>query len=149
MFFSRLLLRNLFILGNAHPIALEGALKIKEIAYIQAEGYAGGALKHGPFALIEKGTPIFLIILNDSEKKKMLTAAAEVHARGGHVIAITNCEDVVKDRHVHQSVSIPSNGLLTAILATVPFQLIAYELSVMKGINPDKPRNLAKAVTVD
>ena len=79
----------------------------------------------------------------------MLTAAAEVHARGAHVIVVTNSEEVMRDRHVHQCVKIPSNGLLTAILATIPFQLIAYELSVLKGINPDKPRNLAKAVTVD
>jgi glucosamine--fructose-6-phosphate aminotransferase (isomerizing) len=114
--------------------------------YIQAEGYAGGALKHGPFALIEPGTPIILIILEDSEKKKMLTAAAEVHARGAYVIAITDSDEVANDRHINMCVRIPSNGLLTAVVATVPFQLIAYELSVLKGINPDKPRNLAKGL---
>lgn len=140
----------MFILGkgSAYPIALEGALKIKEIAYIQAEGYAGGALKHGPFALIEVGTPIMLIILDDNEAKRMLTAAAEVHSRGAHVIAITDSDEVASSRYVHQCIRVPSAGLLTGISAIIPFQLIAYELSVMKGIDPDRPKNLAKAVTV-
>lgn len=136
-----------FVLGKgaAHPIALEGALKIKEIGYIQAEGYAGGALKHGPFALIEKGTPIFLIILEDADKRRMQTAAAEVHARGAFVVAVTDSEEVAKDRHVDLAIRVPSCGLLTAVLATIPFQLIAYELAVANGNDPDKPRNLAKS----
>jgi glucosamine--fructose-6-phosphate aminotransferase (isomerizing) len=75
----------------------------------------------------------------------MLTAAAEVHARGAHVIAITDSEEVAKDRHVHQAIRVPSAGLLTAVVATIPFQLIAYELAVAKGNDPDKPRNLAKS----
>lgn len=140
-----------FILGKAasHAIALEAALKIKEIAYLQTEGYAGGALKHGPFALIEPGTPLFLIILDDHEQKRMLTAAAEVHARGAYVVAITDSDEVAKDKHIDVAIKIPNNGLLSSILAILPFQLIAYELSIRQGINPDKPRNLAKAVTVD
>ena len=144
-------IQKLFILGKgmAHPIALEGALKIKEIAYIQAEGYAGGALKHGPFALIEQGTPVFLIILDDHEKKRMLTAAAEVTARGAYVVVITECNDIQVGKNIKRIVRVSNNGLLTSILASIPFQIIAYELSFLKGINPDKPRNLAKSVTVD
>jgi glucosamine--fructose-6-phosphate aminotransferase (isomerizing) len=143
--------QKLFILGkgNCHPIALEGALKIKEIAYIQAEGYAGGALKHGPFALIEEGTPIIMVIMNDGEKKRMQTACAEVHARGAHVIVVTDDEEVAKDKHVHLAVRVPHCGIMSALVATIPFQSIAYELSLLRGINPDQPRNLAKAVTVD
>ncbi len=120
-------------------------MRCQEIGYIQAEGYAGGALKHGPFALIEKGTPIFLIILEDADKRRMLTAAAEVHARGAHVVAVTDSDEVAKDRHVDLAIRIPSAGLLTAVVATIPFQLIAYELAVAKGNDPDKPRNLAKS----
>lgn len=139
-----------FILGKgaAEPIAHEAALKIKEITYLHAEGYAGGALKHGPFALITQGTPVFLIILQDKHAELMRTAAEEVRARGAHTIIITDtpalAEGVADD-----VVLIPRDGVLTPLLSVVPFQIIAYELALKKGINPDKPRNLAKAVTVD
>jgi len=141
---------HIFILGKgyAEPIAYEGALKIKEIGYVHAEGYSGGALKHGPFALLDKGTPIILLIFDDQNAELMRTAAHEVHARGSYNIVIT---DNPKLAHgvADDVVTIPSNGPLTALLAVVPLQLIAYELSLKKGINPDKPRHLAKAVTVD
>eukprot|EP01111_Echinosteliopsis_oligospora_P004350 TRINITY_DN1698_c0_g1_i1.p1 TRINITY_DN1698_c0_g1~~TRINITY_DN1698_c0_g1_i1.p1 ORF type:complete len:646 (-),score=226.58 TRINITY_DN1698_c0_g1_i1:66-2003(-) len=142
--------KNMFILGkgNAEPIAYEGALKIKEITYMHAEGYSGGALKHGPFALIEQDTPIILIILDDQHAQLMRIAAEEVRARGAYTIIITNALHLAKNV-AHETILIPSNGVLTALLATIPLQLIAYELSVAKGIDPDKPRNLAKAVTVD
>lgn len=139
-----------FILGKGpgESIAREGALKIKEITYLHAEGYPGGALKHGPFALITEGTPVVLLILDDAHGNLMRTAAEEVRARGAHTIVITDnmqlAEGVAND-----VVCIPRDGSLTALLATIPLQLIAYELAVLKGINPDKPRNLAKAVTVD
>lgn len=139
-----------FILGKgaAEPIAHEAALKIKEITYLHAEGYAGGALKHGPFALITQGTPVFLIILQDKHAELMRTAAEEVRARGAHTIIITDtpalAEGVADD-----VILIPRDGVLTPLLSVVPFQIIAYELALKKGINPDKPRNLAKAVTVD
>jgi glucosamine--fructose-6-phosphate aminotransferase (isomerizing) len=139
-----------FILGKgfSEPIAYEGALKIKEITYTHMEGYSGGALKHGPFALIEKGTPIILIVLDDAHAQLMRTAAEEVRARGAFTIVITNTQSLAK--HIADEVIlIPSNGLLTALLAAVPLQLIAYEMAILKGIDPDKPRNLAKAVTVD
>lgn len=137
-----------FILGKgfAEPIAREGALKIKEIAYLHVEGYPGGALKHGPFALIDKGTPVFLIILSDQHQTLMQSACAEVEARGAHTIVITNIPGLKLGK---TTLEIPSNGPLTALLAVVPFQLIAYELSVLRGHDPDHPRNLAKTVTVD
>lgn len=148
---------HLFVLGKGfgEPIAYEGALKIKEITYLHAEGYAGGALKHGPFALIENdkdgkfgATPIILIVLDDENAAFMRTAVEEVRARGAHTIVITDRPSMVQDI-ADTVVTIPSNGPMTALLASVPLQLIAYELAVLKGINPDVPRNLAKAVTVD
>lgn len=139
-----------FILGKgpAEAIAREGALKIKEITYLHAEGYAGGALKHGPFALIEPGTVVFLIILSDEHGSLMRTAAEEVRARGARTIIITddlNLATGIAD----EIIPIPQDGVLTALTAVIPFQLIAYELAIARGLNPDKPRNLAKAVTVD
>ncbi|MEK9156708.1 MAG: glutamine--fructose-6-phosphate transaminase (isomerizing) [Patescibacteria group bacterium] len=139
-----------FILGKGpgESIAREGALKIKEITYMHAEGYPGGALKHGPFALITEGTPVILVILDDAHGNLMRTAAEEVRARGAYTVVITDnmkfAEGVADD-----VICIPQDGSLTALLATIPLQLIAYELAVLKGLNPDKPRNLAKAVTVD
>ncbi|CEG48789.1 glutamine-fructose-6-phosphate transaminase [Plasmopara halstedii] len=148
---------HLFVLGRGYgePIAYEGALKIKEITYLHAEGYPGGALKHGPFALIEGekngkfgATPIILIVLDDEHATFMKTAAESVRARGAHTIVITDnpamCANIADE-----VIPIPTNGPMTALLATIPLQLIAYELAVRKGINPDVPRNLAKAVTVD
>lgn len=139
-----------FVLGKgpSEAIAKEGALKIKEISYLHAEGYAGGALKHGPFALIEKDTPVILIILDDEHGQLMRTAAEEVRARGAQTIAITDNEKFV-DGVATRTICIPKNGSLTGLISNIPLQLIAYELAVLKGINPDRPRNLAKAVTVD
>eukprot|EP01095_Lingulamoeba_sp_RSL-Kostka_P004603 TRINITY_DN15836_c0_g1_i1.p1 TRINITY_DN15836_c0_g1~~TRINITY_DN15836_c0_g1_i1.p1 ORF type:complete len:655 (+),score=257.57 TRINITY_DN15836_c0_g1_i1:111-2075(+) len=138
-----------FILGKglSESIAYEAALKIKEITYVHAEGYSGGALKHGPFALIENGTPLFLIILNDTHRDKMISALHEVHSRGARTIVITNI--TTKIEKADEIIRIPSNGPLTPLLAVIPFQLIAYELSILKNINPDRPRHLAKTVTVD
>lgn len=148
---------HLFVLGRGYgePIAYEGALKIKEITYLHAEGYPGGALKHGPFALIENekdgkfgATPIILIVLDDEHAQHMKTCAEEVRARGAYTIVITDnpkmCANIAD-----AIIPIPTNGPMTALLASIPLQLIAYELAVRKGINPDVPRNLAKAVTVD
>eukprot|EP01087_Luapelamoeba_hula_P023612 TRINITY_DN870_c1_g1_i1.p1 TRINITY_DN870_c1_g1~~TRINITY_DN870_c1_g1_i1.p1 ORF type:complete len:656 (+),score=106.09 TRINITY_DN870_c1_g1_i1:108-2075(+) len=145
--------RHMFVLGKgyAYPIAMEGALKIKEISYIHAEGYSGGALKHGPYALITKGTPIILIALDDKHASKMLTVAEEVKAREAHLILITNKPSMFNEDLVQGAdmITIPSNGMLTSVLATLPLQLLAYELSVGSGYDPDHPRNLAKSVTVD
>ncbi|KAM9957845.1 hypothetical protein ACTFIW_012817 [Dictyostelium discoideum] len=141
---------SIFVLGKgfAEPIAFEGALKIKEITYCHAEGYSGGALKHGPFALIEQDTPIILIILDDSNSPLMRVAAEEVKARGAHTIVITNNSTLAK--HIaHDTILIPSNGILTALLAAIPLQLLAYEMAICKNIDPDRPKNLAKTVTTD
>jgi len=145
-----------FILGKGfgEPVALEGALKIKEMCYLHAEGYSGGALKHGPFALIEDdtgkfgATPIFMLILDDQHAHHMRTAAEEVKARGARVIIITDKPALARDLD-DNPIIIPNNGPMTALGAVLPLQLIAYELAMLKGINPDTPRNLAKAVTVD
>jgi len=143
---------HIFVLGKgpAMPIALEGALKIKEISYIHAEGYPGGALKHGPFALIEEGMPIIFVILDDENAPKMVTAVEEVRARGAHTITVTNVANIFKGRkNMGDVIHVPSNGPTTMILCVLPLQLLAYELSMLRGINPDRPRHLAKTVTVD
>jgi glucosamine--fructose-6-phosphate aminotransferase (isomerizing) len=146
-----------FILGKGYgePVAMEGALKIKEMCYLHAEGYSGGALKHGPFALIESdengkqgATPIIMLILDDAHAHHMRTAAEEVRARGADVIVITDKKELA-DGIDENPLLIPSNGPMTALGAVLPIQLIAYELAMLRGINPDTPRNLAKAVTVD
>jgi glucosamine--fructose-6-phosphate aminotransferase (isomerizing) len=147
---------SMFVLGKgyAEPIAMEGALKIKEMTYIHAEGYSGGALKHGPFALIEgkegaKGqTPVIVVILDDDHAMQMRTAAEEVKARGAMVIVITDNAKLAQGIDPEPLI-IPNNGPLTALIAALPLQLIAYELAVLRGVNPDVPRNLAKAVTTD
>ena len=141
--------KSMFVLGKglAEPVAYEGALKIKEITYVHAEGYGGGALKHGPFALIEDGTPIVLIVPDDDQAAFMDIAAAEVMSRGAYTIVVTDNRRLAK--HAHEVIEVPACGPLSALVAVVPIQLIAYEMSVLRGINPDKPRNLAKAVTVD
>uniref|UniRef100_A0A0G4HC19 Glutamine--fructose-6-phosphate aminotransferase [isomerizing] n=1 Tax=Chromera velia CCMP2878 TaxID=1169474 RepID=A0A0G4HC19_9ALVE len=143
----------MFVLGKgfAWPVALEGALKIKEISYIHAEGFPGGALKHGPFALIDEKarTPVILIVLSDEHTALMRNAAEQVKARGAHLIVITDNAELVSDLVSPEDIFvIPSNGPLTALLAAIPLQLLAYHLAVLKGNNPDYPRGLAKTVTV-
>lgn len=130
-------------------MALEGALKIKEVSYIHAEGFAGGALKHGPFALIDEteNTPVILLMLSDQHAAHMLNAAQQVKARGAHLICLTDDPEMVKDV-ADDIIVIPSNGPLTALLAVIPLQLLAYMLAAARGLNPDKPRGLAKTVTV-
>jgi glucosamine--fructose-6-phosphate aminotransferase (isomerizing) len=128
-----------FVLGKgyAEPVAYEGALKIKEMCYLHAEGYSGGALKHGPFALIEDengqfgATPVILIILDDAHADHMRTAAEEVKARGAELLIITDQAKLARDLDPHP-VIIPSNGPLTALGAVIPLQLIAYELAMLR-----------------
>jgi glucosamine--fructose-6-phosphate aminotransferase (isomerizing) len=134
-----------------YPIALEGALKLKELAYIHAEGFAGGELKHGPIALIEAGTPVIAIVPNTHEHgldEKMLSNIQEVKARGANVIAIaTEGIQIPGATHV---IRIPSSPqLLQPVLAAVPLQVFAYEMAVARGTDVDQPRNLAKSVTVE
>jgi len=140
--------KTVFVLGKGfgESIAKEGALKIKEITYVHAEGSSSGALKHGPFALIDKGTPIIIIILNDEHKSQNMNSCQQVLSREADVIIITDCDDLPLEQC--KIIRIPNCGLLTGLLAVIPLQLIAYELSILKKINPDKPKNLAKTVTV-
>ena len=133
------------------PVALEGALKLKELAYMHAEGFAGGELKHGPIALIEEGTPVIAILPFSHEHgldEKMLSNVQEVKARGAKVIVIAEEEaEVTGAAHV---IRIPGSlALLQPILATVPLQVFAYEMAVTRGNDVDQPRNLAKSVTVE
>ena len=139
--------KSCFLLGkNVYEyIAKEAALKLKEIGYIHAEAFAGGSLKHGPFSLIEKGTPVILFIMDDKYKDFMLSTLEEVKSRGALIIVITNFNINVGD-HI---IKIPKLKNLGSLLSIIPIQMIAYEMALKKGHNPDFPRNLAKVVTVD
>ena len=137
--------------GVEYPIALEGALKLKELAYIHAEGFAGGELKHGPIALIEEGTAVIAILPTADEHaldEKMLSNIQEVKARGARVIVIApEGADVIGAEHI---IRIPvASPLFQPVLATVPLQVFAYEIAVARGTDVDQPRNLAKSVTVE
>lgn len=132
------------------PIACEGALKLKEIAYIHAEGYAAGEMKHGPIALIDKTFPSLVICPKDSVYEKTVNAMEELRARGGPVIALTTDGNEDVRRVADEVLFIPETSeMLMSILAAVPLQLFAYFVAVAKGHDPDKPRNLAKSVTVE
>jgi glucosamine--fructose-6-phosphate aminotransferase (isomerizing) len=132
------------------PIALEGALKLKEISYMHAEGYAGGEMKHGPIALIDEKMPTMAIVPKDRVYDKMLSNISEIKARVGHIIAVAFQEDEdIRDR-VDDVIPIPStNQLFTPFLTTIPLQLFAYYIAAIRGADVDQPRNLAKSVTVE
>jgi len=140
--------KSCFLLGKntCYPIAREASLKLKEIGYIHAEAFYGGALKHGPFSMIEKGTPIVLFILDDIYKKFMLSTLEEVKSRGAKTIVVTNID---LNYEVDYLIKLPKLNILSSIPFIIPFQIIAYEMALIKGHNPDYPRNLAKVVTVD
>ncbi len=140
--------------GVNYPIALEGALKLKEISYIHAEGYPAGEMKHGPIALIDEAMPVVAIAPQDRVFEKMLGNIQEAKARGGSVIAITtegdHTLDELLDPKIDAVVAIPAtNSLLTAVAMTIPLQLLAYHIAVRRGCDVDQPRNLAKSVTVE
>jgi glucosamine--fructose-6-phosphate aminotransferase (isomerizing) len=137
--------------GTAYPVALEGALKLKEISYIHAEGYASGEMKHGPIALIDKGTPVIMVAPSDALIEKSLSNLEEVVARGAHVILLSDDEGISKLRNNDVlKIRLPKvNEFLTPILYTIPVQLLAYYVAVLKGTDVDQPRNLAKSVTVE
>jgi glutamine---fructose-6-phosphate transaminase (isomerizing) len=140
--------------GINYPIALEGALKLKEISYIHAEGYPAGEMKHGPIALIDEQMPVVAIAPNDHVFEKMIGNVQEAKARGGSVIAITTEGDTrmagVLDPNVDVMLAMPSTtAMLTPIVMTIPLQLLAYYISVKRGCDVDQPRNLAKSVTVE
>jgi glucosamine--fructose-6-phosphate aminotransferase (isomerizing) len=143
---------NFLYLGRGYnfPVALEGALKLKEISYIHAEGYPAAEMKHGPIALIDENMPVVFIATKDEIYEKVVSNIEEVRARGGKVIAIaTEGDDVIASRASHV-IYIPSTlAPLTPILASIPLQLLAYYIAVQRGCDVDKPRNLAKSVTVE
>jgi glucosamine--fructose-6-phosphate aminotransferase (isomerizing) len=136
--------------GIMYPIALEGALKLKEISYIHAEGYAAGEMKHGPIALIDERMPVVVIATRGPLYDKLVSNLEQVRARDGQVIAIASEGDREIAEKANEVIAIPDLGPhLTAILATVPLQLLAYHVAVLKGTDVDQPRNLAKSVTVE
>ncbi|MBN1223451.1 MAG: glutamine--fructose-6-phosphate transaminase (isomerizing) [Candidatus Aminicenantes bacterium] len=132
------------------PIALEGALKLKEISYMHAEGYAGGEMKHGPIALIDEKMPSMVIVPRDRVYDKMLSNISEIKARTGHVVAVAfGDDDEIRDK-VDRVIPIPTtHPLFTPFLTTVPLQLFAYYIAASRGADVDQPRNLAKSVTVE
>ncbi|PID52302.1 MAG: glutamine--fructose-6-phosphate transaminase (isomerizing) [Candidatus Moraniibacteriota bacterium] len=143
---------SMFYLGRKYnfPIALEGAIKIKEISYVHAEGYASGEMKHGPIALIDKNFPSVIIAVKDSVYEKTLSAIEEVKARDGKVIAITTKGSKEVEKIADHVLYIPKTlEMLTPLLSIIPLQLLAYYTGVEKGFDVDKPRNLAKSVTVE
>jgi glutamine---fructose-6-phosphate transaminase (isomerizing) len=136
--------------GLQYPVALEGALKLKEISYIHAEGYAGGEMKHGPIALIADRLPVVVLVPRDSSYDRMLGNVEEVRAREGLVIAVANPGDRTVAAKADLVLEVPAAAeLLTPILTTVPLQLLAYHIAVRRGCDVDQPRNLAKSVTVE
>jgi len=136
--------------GINYPIALEGALKLKEISYIHAEGYPAGEMKHGPIALIDREMPVVVLAARDNTYEKVMNNIEEVHARDGRIIALASQGDKEVASKVEDVISIPVTiPLLTPVLLTIPLQLLAYYIADFKGNDVDQPRNLAKSVTVE
>jgi glucosamine--fructose-6-phosphate aminotransferase (isomerizing) len=136
--------------GLGYPIALEGALKLKEIAYVHAEGYAAGEMKHGPIALIDETMPVVVIAPRDSQYEKTISNVEEVRARDGQVIAIATEGDREIERVAQYVIRIPPvDESVSPLLTVVPLQLLAYYIADLKGTDVDQPRNLAKTVTVE
>jgi glucosamine--fructose-6-phosphate aminotransferase (isomerizing) len=141
--------------GINYPIALEGALKLKEISYIHAEGYPAGEMKHGPIALIDENMPVIVLAADDGLFEKVIGNVQEAKARGGRIVAVTN----ESNRSALEAVLAPGRDVLLTVpdahplvlpvLMTIPMQLIAYHVAVRRGCDVDQPRNLAKSVTVE
>ena len=143
---------NFLYLGRSYnfPVALEGALKLKEISYVHAEGYPAAEMKHGPIALIDKNMPTVVIALSDSVYEKVLSNIQEIKARGGSVIAIATEGDNQIGKHAQHVIYIPETiEMLSPLLAVIPLQLLAYHIAALRGCAIDQPRNLAKSVTVE
>ena len=141
---------NMFLLGKGSDeyIAKEGSLKIKEISYIHSEGYSSSSLKHGPFALLDENMPVVILNLDQTHRAKTLNCCQEVASRNSPIILITNTHENIQGINC-ETVFVPENKTYGSLLGVVPIQLLAYYLSVERGINPDKPKNLAKVVTVE
>ena len=130
--------------GANYPVALESAIKIQEVSYINAQGFAAGELKHGPIALVEKGTPCIVLISEDEHKHDAISNAVEVKSRGGYIIGVAPENNDVFDYWI----KVPYADAAQPIVNVIPIQVLAYHLAIMRGINPDFPRNLAKSVVV-
>ena len=137
--------------GRYFPLALEGALKLKEVSYIHAEGYAAGELKHGPIALIEQDLPIVVVAPYDDLFEKTLSNVEEVRARGGRIILVSDDKGIkLAGNRADHVIRLPdADEIAMPILAAIPMQLLAYFVAVAKGTDVDQPRNLAKSVTVE
>jgi len=137
---------SMYIIGKDvnYPIALEAAIKLQEVSYIHAEGFAGGELKHGPIALISDGTPCIAIVANDESKPHILSNATEIKSRGGYIIGVAPENNSIFDYWI----KVPDAGMASPIVNIIPIQILAYQLAVLRENNPDMPRNLAKSVTV-
>ncbi len=132
------------------PVALEGALKLKEISYIATDAYAAGEMKHGPIALLDDSTPVVCMATDSPVLEKMVSNMQEVRARGAHVIAITTAGNDEVSRHLDVAIPVPAvDWMLQPILSVIPLQMLAYEIAKRRGLNVDQPRNLAKTVTVE
>jgi glucosamine--fructose-6-phosphate aminotransferase (isomerizing) len=144
--------RDMLFLGRGllFPIALEGALKLKEISYIHAEGYAAGEMKHGPIALIDEQMPVLVLALPGPGYEKVISNMEETRARGGRILAVVDDDDHALDTQVEALFRVPARHARTApVLATIPLQLFAYHVACLRGLDVDQPRNLAKSVTVE
>ena len=144
--------KNFLYLGRGYnfPVALEGALKLKEISYIHAEGYPAAEMKHGPIALIDNDMPVVFIAMKDSVYEKVLSNLQEVKARKGRILAIVNEDDNEIEKIVDHVIKVPKTiDMLQPVLSVIPLQMLAYHIAVKKGLNVDQPRNLAKSVTVE
>jgi len=136
--------------GINYPVALEGALKLKEISYIHAEGYPAAEMKHGPIALIDENMPVFFIAVSGNMYEKVLNNIEQVRSRRGIVIAVVNEDDKEIDRYVDHIIRVPrTHRFLSPLLTVIPLQLLAYHMAVLRECNVDQPRNLAKSVTVE
>ena len=132
------------------PIALEGALKLKEISYIHAEGYPSGELKHGPMALIDKNMPVVVVMSSDSFFSRNLNTVSEIVSQGGKVISVVSEDSDTRSNKADNVISIPkSSDLLSPLLTAIPLQLLAYYIAIKRGCNVDQPRNLTKSVPTD
>jgi glucosamine--fructose-6-phosphate aminotransferase (isomerizing) len=136
--------------GYLFPVALEGALKLKEISYIHAEGYPAAEMKHGPIALIDNKMPVVVIATHDQTYDKVVSNIQEVKARSGIVIAVVNEGDQIISKMADYVLEVPGSDFAVApIITVVPLQLLSYHIAVMRNCNVDQPRNLAKSVTVE
>ena len=135
--------------GSSFPIALEGALKLKELSYLHAEGYPAGEMKHGPLALIEEGLPVIVIAPKNKYFEKTISNMQEVIARGGKIILLQIIKESLNE-NIRFGFRVPYiDNLLSPILLTLPLQMLAYHVALLKNCDVDKPRNLAKSVTVE